>query len=122
MAKLIEMDLGEGRSLLVEVDDDVSIPRSALGDVAYQRGPREADRRVSSERVQGAIRGFVEGAVAALEGLDAGIERVKLEFGVNLAGGAGVPYVAKGRQDAMLSVTVDCNLAQRNRRLSLHGE
>jgi hypothetical protein len=122
MAKLVELDLGDGQSVLVEADDEVSIPRSAVGEMAYQRGPREAQMRSSVERVQNMLRGFANGAVAALKDVDAEVEHVKLEFGVSLGGDAGVPYVVKHKSEAMLMVTIECNLARRNQRLSLEPD
>jgi len=122
MAKLVELDLGNGQSVLVEADDEVSIPRSAVGEMAYQRGPREAQARSSVERVQQMLRGFANGAVEALKDVDAEVDRVTLEFGVSLGGDAGVPYVVKRKDEAMLKVTIDCHLARRNQRLSLESD
>ncbi|MCG6942165.1 MAG: hypothetical protein LJE69_13050 [Thiohalocapsa sp.] len=118
MAKLIELDLGEGRTVLVETDDEVSVPRSAVGAIGYQRAGADGVLRADLARVQQTLRGFVDGSVAALRGVDADIERVTLEFGVSLGGEAGVPFVSKGKADGALRVTVQCNLG-RHPRLSL---
>ena len=122
MAKLVELDLGDGQSVLVEADEQVSIPRSAVGEMAYQRGPRDTQARVSVGRVQQMMRRFADGAVAALRDMDADVERVTLEFGVSLGGDAGVPFVTKGKGESMLTVTIECDLARRNQRLSLEGD
>lgn len=122
MAKLVELDLGDGRSVLVEANETVSIPRTAIGKVAYQRGPRDAQARVGVDRVQQMMRGFADGAVAALRDMDAEVERVTLEFGVSLGGDAGVPFVTKGKDGSMLTVTIACNLGRRNQRLALDGD
>ena len=122
MAKLVELDLGDGQSVLVEADEQVSIPRSAVGEMAYQRGPRDTQARVSVGRVQQMMRRFADGAVAALRDIDADVDRVTLEFGVSLGGDAGVPFVTKGKGESMLTVTIECNLARRNQRLSLEGD
>ncbi|MGB5831574.1 MAG: CU044_2847 family protein [Thiohalocapsa sp.] len=122
MARLVELDLGDGQSVLVEADDQISIPRSAIGEMAYQRGPRDAQSRASIERVQNMLRGFADGAVAALRDIDADVERVRLEFAVSLGGDAGVPYVTKRKGEGMLTVTIDCNLAHRNQRSSLEQD
>ena len=122
MAKLVELDLGNGQSVLVEADDEVSIPRSAVGEMAYQRGPREGQARASVERMQNVLRGFANGAVDALCDVDADVERVKLEFGLSLGGEAGVPYVTKNKGEGMLTVTLECNLARSNQGLSLEPD
>jgi len=74
------------------------------------------------ERVQQMLRGFANGAVEALKDVDAEVDRVTLEFGVSLGGDAGVPYVVKRKDEAMLKVTIDCHLARRNQRLSLESD
>lgn len=37
------------------------------------------------------------------------VDRVKLEFGVNVGGEAGVPYVTKGTAECSLKITVECS-------------
>jgi hypothetical protein len=122
MAKLIELDLGEGRTVLVEADDEVSVPRSAVGTMGYQRTGRDGALRADVARVQQTLRGFVDGSVAALRDVSADVERVTLEFGVSLGGEAGVPFVTKGGTQGALKVTVQCNLARRQQRLSLDAD
>lgn len=122
MAKLIELDLGEGRTVLVEADDEVSVPRSAVGAMGYQRTGRDRAQRPDLARVQETLRGFVDGTVSALQEVSADVERVTLEFGVSLGGEAGVPFVTKGGTQGALKVTVQCNLARRQQRLSLDAD
>ncbi|NBC14656.1 MAG: hypothetical protein GVY09_15240 [Gammaproteobacteria bacterium] len=122
MAKLIELELDQGRTVLVETDEEISVPRSAVGAMGYQRTGRDGAWRADLVRVQETLRGFVEGSVGALRDVDAELERVTLEFGVSLGGDAGVPYVTKGGTAGTLKVTVQCNLARRNQRLALDPE
>jgi hypothetical protein len=119
MAKLVELELGDGRSLLVEADDDVSVPRSVM---PYKRTSRDTDVRVRFESVAETLRGFTDQAVRALQDVDADVERVRLQFGVSLGGDAGVPFVTKGSEGGALSVTIDCNLGRRGQRLSLDDD
>lgn len=119
MAKLIELDLGEGRTVLVETDDEVSVPRSAVSAMGYQRTGRDGAQRPDVARVQETLRGFVDGSVAALRGVDADVEQVTLEFAVSLGGEAGVPFVTKADSAGALKVKVLCNLGRRHQRLSL---
>jgi hypothetical protein len=118
MAKLVELDLGEGRIVLVEANDDVSVPRSA---VPYNRTGRNVDTRACFDAVSETLRGFTDRAVQALRDVDADVERVTLQFGVSLGGEAGVPFVTQGKADSALSVTVECNLARRNERSAHDG-
>lgn len=119
MAKLIELDLGAGRTVLVEADEEVSVPRSAVGAMGYQRPGQGGAARADIGRVQETLRGFVDGSVAALREAEGDIERVTLEFGVSLGGEVGVPFVTKGGTDGTLKVTVQCNLARQHKRFSL---
>ena len=118
MAKLVELDLGEGRTVLVEANDDVSVPRSA---VPYNRTGRNVDTRAHFDAVSETLRGFTDRAVQSLRDVDADIERVTLQFGVSLGGEAGVPFVTQGKADSTLSVTIECNLAKRDERPSHDG-
>jgi len=122
MATLIELDLGEGRTVLVETDDEVSVPRSAAGTMGYQPSRRDSALRADLGRVQRTLQGFVDGAVGALRDVDADVERVTLEFGLGLGGEAGIPFVTKGKAEGALRVTVQCNLSRRQQRVALEPE
>jgi hypothetical protein len=37
------------------------------------------------------------------------VDKVKLEFGINMGGEAGVPYVTKGTAECSLKITVECS-------------
>jgi hypothetical protein len=119
MANLIELDLGDGRTVLVESDEDISVPRSVRGAVGYQKVAPDTTRRTEFSSVQDSLRCFVDGAVSALRGVDADIERVQFQFSLSLGGDAGVPFITKGRDQGTLNVTVQCNLSKRSQRLSL---
>lgn len=122
MATLIELDLGEGRTLLVETDDEVSVPRSAVSAMGYQRAGREGSLRADLTRVQETLRGFVDASVNGLKEVDADIERVTLQFGISLGGEVGMPFITKGDTGGALKVTVQCNLGRRHQRLALDGD
>ncbi|MGB0560497.1 MAG: CU044_2847 family protein [Spirulinaceae cyanobacterium] len=81
------------------------------------KGPKtEALTRQAVESfaaLQTTLRGYTKGAIASFQELgDATVEKVTLEFGVNLGGEAGVPYVTKGTAECSLKITVECNLAK----------
>jgi hypothetical protein len=116
MAKLVELDLGDGKSVLVEANDDVSVPRGAIPGVPYARVARDGAAAARFDRVSETLRGFADRAVQALKDVDADVERVTLQFGIGLGGDAGVPFVTMGSADSALSVTIQCNLARRNER------
>lgn len=39
------------------------------------------------------------------------VDKVQLEFGINLGGEAGVPYVTKGTAECSLKITVQCSFS-----------
>jgi hypothetical protein len=39
------------------------------------------------------------------------VDKVKLEFGINMGGEVGVPYVTKGTAECSLKITVECSLS-----------
>ncbi|MEO0538995.1 MAG: CU044_2847 family protein [Cyanobacteria bacterium P01_A01_bin.123] len=39
------------------------------------------------------------------------VDKVQLEFGINLGGEAGVPYVTRGTAECSLKITVECTFA-----------
>jgi hypothetical protein len=119
MSQLIELDLGDGRTILVESDDEVTVSRAVLSAIRYQRAGADTARRTELAGMQDALRGFVDGSVAALREVNADIEQVQFEFSVSLGGEAGVPYITKGGGEGALKVTVQCNLAKQKQRLAL---
>lgn len=42
------------------------------------------------------------------------VDKVTLEFGIELGGEAGIPYVTKGTLKSNLKITVECSLYQKN--------
>ena len=122
MAKLVELDLGDGKTVLVEANDNVSVPRGAIPGIPYGRVARDGDAAARFDRVSDTLRGFAERSVQALKDVDADIERVTLRFGISLGGDAGVPFVTKGSADGALSVTIQCHLGQRDPRPASNTE
>ena len=43
------------------------------------------------------------------------VDKVTLEFGLNLGGEAGVPYITKGTAQCSLKITVECNLTDKKK-------
>lgn len=57
------------------------------------------------------IRHYTEYVLASLkEVAGANITTVKLEFGIELAGEAGIPYITKGTAKSNVKITVECQL------------
>lgn len=56
------------------------------------------------------LKTYTQGVLNAFTDLGAAnVNQVKLEFGVNLAGEAGVPYITRGTAECSLKITVECS-------------
>jgi hypothetical protein len=56
------------------------------------------------------LKTYTQGVLNAFRDLgSANVDQVKLEFGVNLAGEAGVPYITRGTAECSLKITVECS-------------
>jgi len=114
MIKLVPIEVDENTVVYLELDDAVVEP---------PRGSREAAapiRKARGNATEGALRrfGIVDGSVSAFvqQTLDAfrgvanaNVEKVTLEFGINVSGEAGIPYITKARGEGNLSVKVECS-------------
>jgi hypothetical protein len=59
------------------------------------------------------IRTYTSYSLRALKQVaDAHIDKVTLEFGIEVSGEAGVPYVTKGTATSNLKVTVECSFGE----------
>lgn len=117
MAKLIEVQLEDGATLWMEVDESVEVPAPGGGfSPAPTRTTRSGDKKAEPaltqrfEAVEDVLRRFSSRTVKALrEVAEANIDTVKLEFGISLGGEAGVPFVTKGKAESSVKVTVECS-------------
>ena len=110
MTNLVELDLGDGRSILIASNDEVTMPRGTVPTLPFKRTSREASMKARFELLADSLRGFTDNAVAAFRDGSPDIERVTLQFGVSLAGEAGLPYITENRNAGALLVTVECRL------------
>lgn len=60
--------------------------------------------------IQGTIRAYTIYTLSAFKKMAiANVKKVTLEFGIELGGEAGVPYVTKGTAKSNLKITVECS-------------
>ena len=75
----------------------------------------EAARRTveSFAAMETTIKTYTQRTLDAFKELgSANVDKVKLEFGINLGGEAGVPYVTKGTAECSLKITVECSFPE----------
>ena len=111
MKQLIPLQIDEQTTIYVEPSDDLidtSISPSTTppqevtrGDLGLdEKGKAEAIARRAMQSFQAletTLRAYTKGTLNAFKELgSANVDKVHLEFGVNVGGEAGVPYVTKG--------------------------
>jgi Trypsin-co-occurring domain 1 len=64
----------------------------------------------SFKAIEGTIRAYTTYTLNAFQQIAvANIDKVTLEFGIEISGEAGVPYVTKGTATSNLTITVECS-------------
>jgi hypothetical protein len=115
-AKIQPIQLDENTIIYVEVTEDVDIPAHGLNitnsdeeeESATTRGPRE-DFQKHISGLQNTIFTYTNYTLAAFKKVAvANIDKVTLEFGVEIGGEAGIPYITKGTAKTNLKIQVEC--------------
>ncbi|NJL85720.1 MAG: hypothetical protein HC886_06650 [Leptolyngbyaceae cyanobacterium SM1_1_3] len=69
----------------------------------------------SFQAIEGTIKAYTHHALSAFKQVaGANIDKVTLEFGIEVGGEVGVPYITKGTANCNLKITVECTLPQQN--------
>lgn len=124
MTKIVPVQLNNGTVLYIEAQDEAEAP-STMPQAPIEEGGEE--RRVgmkgsdpkmpfrpnptqSMEMVQNTIRTYTVYCLNAFKNCAAAnVDEVTLEFGVNLSADAGIPYIASGKAQSNLKITVKCS-------------
>ena len=115
MAQLTPITLDDGAVIYIEVAEDVETPSDSLDSYPPEgatRTAKGAGKHVakSFHAMQGTIRAYTHYTLNAFKHLSgANVDKVTLEFGIKVAGEAGVPYVTKGTAESNLKITVECS-------------
>lgn len=125
MATIVPVQLDNGTVLYIEAQDDsqtnIAAPstltdntgeqgrngRKGLGDVVAGLRPNPTQ---SMEMVQSTIRTYTLYCLNAFKNFGgANVDEVTLEFGINISADAGIPYIASGKAQSNLKITVKCS-------------
>ncbi|MEA5570682.1 CU044_2847 family protein [Calothrix sp. UHCC 0171] len=120
MTQLTPIQIDENTIIYIEASEDVNI-----SPVATEEEEEEAldEKGMSPEAVrkqmvqnfqaiQGTIRAYTVYSLNAFKQMpvsNANVDKVTLEFGIELGGEAGVPYVTKGTAKSNMKITVECS-------------
>ncbi|MDJ0518468.1 MAG: CU044_2847 family protein [Trichodesmium sp. MO_231.B1] len=125
MTQLTPIQLDDGTTIYIEATEGLDIPTVNSPENLAEDEEEEAltDKGMSSpERLKRQLiqhAQIIESTIRAytIIGLNAfkkkaipNVEKVTLEFGIELGGEVGIPYVTKGTAKSNLKVTVQCSL------------
>ncbi|WAL62484.1 CU044_2847 family protein [Thermocoleostomius sinensis] len=119
--KLQPVQIDEDTIIYIEANDDVEVSSVMVEGEEQTRGGQKgwmdkpaAQVAQNFQAIESTIRAYTKYTLNAFrDAALANVEKVTLEFGVNLSGEGGVPYIATGTVDCNLSITVECAFPER---------
>jgi len=88
------------------------VMRGAIDPVQRRLSPLDPKEAAihSMVALEATIRTYTSRTLKAFQNVaEANIDKVTMEFGINVGGEAGVPYVTKGTAECSLKITVECS-------------
>lgn len=121
MSKLQAIQIDEDTIIYVEATEAVAAPVAAepeevgrTGQKGWGNAQPQAQMAKSFQAMESTIKTYTKYTLNAFKDAAlADVEKVTLEFGMNVSGGAGVPYIAAGTVGCNIKVTVECNFSRR---------
>ncbi|MEO0837448.1 MAG: CU044_2847 family protein [Cyanobacteria bacterium J06643_5] len=122
MTKLTPIKLDDDTIIYIESNEDVDVPPADSEVPGEDEEEGLDDKGISPEKLRKQLiqhAQIIESTIRAytIIGLNAfkkraipNVDKVTLEFGIELGGEAGIPYVTKGTAKSNLKVTVECSL------------
>jgi len=125
MSQLTPIKLDDGTVIYIEATEEVNAP--ALNEEEPAEGEEEAlvdksGHLVESQKqmvqsfqaIEGTIRAYTIYTLNAFKKVAiANVDKVTLEFGIQIGGEAGIPYVTKGTAQSNLKITVECSFSDK---------
>jgi hypothetical protein len=115
--KVTPIQLEDGTVIYIEATEDVDTPlviaedSSEDGEQApIKKGISQKQMVQSFQAIDKTIRAYTIYTLNAFKKVPiANVDKVTLEFGIELGGEAGIPYVTKGTAKSNLKITVECS-------------
>ena len=127
MTQLKPIQLDDETIIYIEVTEEVDVLEASDGEAAdsqetkpVKRGrlnPAEIQKQVFENfaPISSTIRAYTIYTLNAFKKVAiANVDKVTLEFGIEVGGEAGVPYVTKGTAKSNLKITVECSFPNKN--------
>jgi hypothetical protein len=114
MTRLTPIQIDENTLIYIESNDDLEIPTETLkteGRVSKMGGSAPDRQQIlqNFQTIETTIRAYTTYTLNAFRNLAiANIEEVILQFGIEIGGEAGIPYITKGTAKSNLNITVKC--------------
>ena len=120
MTKLIPIQFDENTVIYIEATEEVELPSVPTETGGARQGSKGAvsdsvkkQAMESFAAVQSTIYTYTALTLNAFKKVAiANVDKVTLEFGIELGGEAGVPYVTKGTAKSNLKITVECSFPE----------
>jgi hypothetical protein len=124
MTKLTPIILEDNTVIYIETTENVEAPPVKPKEPAeeeeerttdYNLNPAQLQQQIAQnfQDIQKTIRAYTLYTLNAFKKVAiANVDKVTLEFGIELGGEAGVPYVTKGTAKSNLKITVECSFPE----------
>ena len=123
MTKLTPLRLDDNTVIYIEVTEDVDIPQNiasfSTSDIAEEEEEAATTRGLKEDfqqhitDLQSTIVTYTNYSLAAFKKVAiANVDKVTLEFGVEIGGEAGIPYITKGTAKSSLKIQVECSFKE----------
>ncbi len=123
MSKLQAIQIDADTIIYIEAAEDLAIPAVATGEIEgeVRRGGQKggvfnpAEQMAQSfKAIESTIKTYTKYTLNAFRDASlAEVKKVSLEFGVNVSGMGGVPYIASGTAGCNIKITVECAFPDR---------
>ena len=123
MSKLQAIQIDADTIIYIEAAEDLAVPAVSTGEIEgeVRRGGQKGgmiDPAVqmaqSFKAIESTIKTYTKYTLNAFRDASlAEVKKVSLEFGVNVSGMGGVPYIATGTAGCTIKVTVECAFPDR---------
>lgn len=114
MPQLTAFELDDGTQIWVETTKEIDLPTLAKPESEEEAliSKDGVEEKISHkfEAIQNMIRSFTLSTLNSFEQVsNVNIDKIRLEFGVEIGGEAGIPYLTKGTAKSNLKITVECS-------------
>lgn len=125
MPQLTPIQLDDGTLIYIEASESITIPSVPESEHTNQEPeettrsgskgwtPTPPDTQAAAQRfqaIESTIRAYTTYSLNAFKQVTiANVDKVTLEFGLEVGGEAGIPYITKGTAKSNLKITVECS-------------